>query len=99
MVCNSQWRRGAFAGAEGAADLGVHRDRSQQRARTTRQFERRGKTLSTRRAGEKTQARNRGIANLNSSIRVDPGCPLLAPKKRLWQGSALAPSRNPVTQR
>jgi hypothetical protein len=48
-------------------------------------------------------------ANLNTSIRVDPGGPILAPKKRLvsipaewrqgWQGSALAPSRNPVTQR
>jgi hypothetical protein len=48
-------------------------------------------------------------ANLNTSIRVDPGRPILAPKKRLvsipaewrqgWQGSALAPSRNPVTQR
>src|ERR1700738_4141622 len=47
-------------------------------------------------------------ANLNTSIRVDPGRPILAPKKRLvsipaqwgqgWQGAALA-ARNPVTQR
>ena len=47
--------------------------------------------------------------DVNTSIRVDPGRPRSAPKKRLvsipadlrqgWQGSALAPSRNPVTQR